>query len=102
MEEKQIEIINKIDNLDEIKRYKELGKIIKDNEEYKIIMDIFNKNKELYEKENRLNEEIINLRKKLFSIPEVKEYAKLESDIRLLVKQINKTICSIVEKEKCM
>lgn len=101
IQDKQEEIINKIDNSNEIKRFKELEKKIKSNKEYIRLTEEFENNRELYEKENRLNEEIINYRKKIFLIDEVKEYAKIESDIRLLSKSISKTISSLVEKKNC-
>lgn len=101
IQNKQEEIINKIDNSNEIKRFKELEKKIKSNKEYIRLTEEFENNRELYEKENRLNEEIINYRKKIFLIDEVKEYAKIESDIRLLSKSISKTISSLVEKKNC-
>ena len=49
------------------------------------------------------NEEIIKLRKSLFEIEEVKEYSKLESEIRLYSKKISNEISSIVEdnNKKC-
>lgn len=101
IQNKQEEIINKIDNSNEIKRFKELEKKIKSNKEYIRLTEEFENNRELYEKEDRLNEEIINYRKKIFLIDEVKEYAKIESDIRLLSKSISKTISSLVEKKNC-
>lgn len=101
IQDKQEEIINKIDNSNEIKRFKELEKKIKSNKEYIRLTEEFENNRELYEKEDRLNEEIINYRKKIFLIDEVKEYAKIESDIRLLSKSISKTISSLVEKKNC-
>ena len=101
IQNKQEEIINKIDNSNEIKRFKEIEKKIKSNKEYIRLTEEFENNRELYEKEDRLNEEIINYRKKIFLIDEVKEYAKIESDIRLLSKSISKTISSLVEKKNC-
>jgi len=101
IQNKQEEIINKIDNSNEIKRFKELEKKIKSNKDYIRLTEEFENNRELYEKEDRLNEEIINYRKKIFLIDEVKEYAKIESDIRLLSKSISKTISSLVEKKNC-
>lgn len=101
IQNKQEEIINKIDNSNEIKRFKELEKKIKSNKEYIRLTEEFENNRELYEKEDRLNEKIINYRKKIFLIDEVKEYAKIESDIRLLSKSISKTISSLVEKKNC-
>ena len=44
---------------------------------------------------------MIEIRKKLFEIPEVKEYLKLESEIRLFSKQTSKIISGIVEKDRC-
>ena len=57
MLQKQQDIINKIDNSEEIKRFKELEKQIKNNKEYNSLIDEFNKI------ENPSNEEIIGLRK---------------------------------------
>ena len=93
--DRQKRIINKIDNSDEIKRFKELEKQIKNNEEYISLMDDFNK------KENPSNEEIIELRKKLFKIEGVEEYLSLEKKIRLFSKETSKIISSIVDNESC-
>ena len=101
IEKKQSEIIENLSNLNEIKRFKKLENIIKNNKKYNDLISNFEKNKNYYEKNNTLNKEIINLRKELFSIEEIKEYAKLESDIRLLSKNISDIISSIVDNEKC-
>ena len=95
MKEKQQEIINKIDNSEEIKRFKELEKQIKDNKEYNSLMNEFNKI------DNPSNEEIIELRKKLFQIEGVKEYLELEKEIRLFSKKTSNIISSIVDNEHC-
>jgi cell fate (sporulation/competence/biofilm development) regulator YmcA (YheA/YmcA/DUF963 family) len=95
MIEKQKDIINKIDNSDEIKRFKELEKQIKNNKEYISLMNEFNKI------DNPSNEEIIKLRKELFKIEGVKEYLSLEKEIRFLSKQASNIISSIVDNEKC-
>lgn len=89
------EIINKIDNSKEIKRFKELEKQIKNNKEYISLMNDFSK------QENHSNEEIINLRKKLFKIDGVKEYLELEKEIRLFSKKTSNIISSIVDNEHC-
>ena len=93
--DRQKRIINKIDNSNEIKRFKELEIQIKNNEEYISLMDDFNK------KENPSNEEIIELRKKLFKIEGVEEYLSLEKKIRLFSKETSKIISSIVDNESC-
>ena len=89
------EIIKKMDNSKEIKRFKELEKSIKNNKEYISLMDNFNS------KKNPSNEEIIELRKKLFLIDGVKEYLSLEQEIRLLSKKTSNIISSIVDNEHC-
>ena len=89
------EIINKIDNSDEIKRFKELEESIKNNKEYITLMNEFNK------QDNPSNEEIIELRKKLFQIDGVKESLELEKEIRLFSKKTSNIIASIVDNEKC-
>ena len=101
IEEKQNNILNNLKELNEVKRFKELEKIIKNNDEYQKLISDFENNRDKYEKKDILNKEIINLRKKLFSIDEVKEYAKLESDIRLLSKKISDIISSTVDSENC-
>lgn len=96
MIEKQDEIIEKIDNLKQVKRMKELINIIKSDKKYKLLMTEFNQNKDKYVKENILNEQIIILRKKLFEIDELKEYLSIQNDIRLLSININNIIKSII------
>ena len=95
IKDKQKDIINKLDNSEEIKRFKELEKEIKNNKEYNSLMDEFNKI------DNPSNEDIIELRKKLFLIDGVKEYLSLENDIRLLSKKTSSIISSIVDDESC-
>lgn len=101
IDKKQNEIIDRLKELDEIKRFKELENIIKNNKEYNELVSNFEKNQSKYIDEGILNKEIIEFRKKIFEIDEVKEYAKLESDIRLLSKKISDIISSIVSTEKC-
>ena len=93
IEEKQNEIINLMDNCDEIKRFKELEIIIKNNDNYNNIVSKFNSNLD--------NNEIIKLRKELFDIKEIKEYSMLENEIRIFSKRLSDIISSIVEKDKC-
>ena len=71
----QKDIINKLDNTEEIKRFKELEKQIKSNKKYNSLMEKFNK------KNNPSNEEIIELRQELFKIDGVKEYLSLENNL---------------------
>ena len=94
IKEKQKEIIKKIDNSDEIKRFKELEEKIKNNSKYNEILSKF-------KKDNISNDEIIKLRKELFEIDEVKEYAKLETEIRLFSKKTSDIISSLVDNHKC-
>lgn len=101
IENKQNKIISDLSNSYEIKRFKELEMIIKNNKEYNKLISDFENNKDKYEEEGILNKKIIELRKKLFMIDEVKEYAKLETDIRLLSKKISNIISSIVSTENC-
>ena len=92
---KQQEIINKIDSSKEIRKFKELEEQIKNNEEYNSLMNEFNKI------ESPSNEEIIELRKKLFQIEGVQEYLNLEKEIRLFSKKTSNIISSIVDNEQC-
>ena len=101
IQEKQDKIIKELTNLDEIKRFKELEKSIKNTKKYNELVSNFEKNKDKYEKEGILNQEVIKFRKSIFEIDEVKEYAKLENDVRLLSRKISDIISSIVNTEKC-
>jgi len=60
-------------------------------------MSEFENNKEDYIKNNTYNEELICLRKKLFSINDLKEYLKIQNNLRLLFTKINNIIFSIVD-----
>lgn len=101
MNELQDEIINKIDNLDEVKKLKELIQKLNNNDEYIHLMKEFEKNQVNYVKDNILKEKIIELRKKLFEIEELKEYLSIESNLRLFSNQISNIISSIVNERNC-
>lgn len=101
MNELQDEIINKIDNLDEVKKLKELIQKLNNNDEYIHLMKEFEKNQVNYVKDNVLKEKIIELRKKLFEIEELKEYLSIESNLRLFSNQISNIISSIVNERNC-
>jgi cell fate (sporulation/competence/biofilm development) regulator YmcA (YheA/YmcA/DUF963 family) len=101
MFEKQEIIINMIDNHEKIKEFKRLEKIIKNNKKYNELLNNFNKNKDKYINDNSLNKEIINLRKELFKINEIKDYLKLEKEIRLLTKDISNILTSIIDNHTC-
>lgn len=102
MFEKENEIIEEIDKLDVVKKTRELINKIKDNDEYILLMNEFNKNKKYFEENGLLKEKIIELRKKLFSISEVKEYMSLSNDIRLLSIRISKIISSTINESNCL
>lgn len=91
MIEKQNKIIEKINNLDEIKKYKSLKEKLKQNEYYQELIntEINNKN------------ELVEVRKKLFEIDDFKEYQKLYSKIKLDFQKINKMIISVVDNRIC-
>ena len=95
-EEVQI-IIDKLDSTEEITRLKELNKILNSNEEYLSLMKEFINNKETYIQNNTFDEELLNLRKKLFSIPELKEYLSIQTDLRLLFTKINNIVLSVLD-----
>lgn len=101
MYELQDEIINKIDNLDEVKKIKELTEKLNSNDEYLSLMKEFEKNEVNYVKDNILNEKIIELRKKLFEIDELKEYLMVETNLRLFSNKISDIISNIVNDKKC-
>lgn len=91
MIEKQNEIINKINNLDEVKRLKELKSNLDKNEDYKRLMS----------KPITSNKELIEIRKELFKIDDYKEYQELYNKIKLFFLKINGIIVSIVDNKKC-
>ena len=90
-------IIKKLDNTDEVKRLNQLNKILNNNSEYLSLMNDFINNKDSYIENGKYNEEVLNLRKKLFSINELTEYLRLQNNLRLLSAQINNIILSIIE-----
>ena len=67
------------------------------NEEYLSLIDTFLKNKKNYIKDNKLDDEILNLRKKLFNIYELKEFLKIQNNLRLLSININNIILSVLD-----
>ena len=97
MKEEVKNILDKLDNSDEIKRLKELNNILNNNEEYTSIMKEFNDKKDDYILNNSFDEEVLNIRRKLFSIPELKEYLSIQNELRLLFTKINNTIFDIVK-----
>lgn len=101
MKEKQEEIIKCIDKLEDIKRIKVLKEKIYNNSEYINSITEFEKNKNKYIKDNILDDKILELRKKLFEIDELKEYLKIQNNIRLLSVQINNIIKSIISDKNC-
>ena len=93
IEEKQNNIINKLDKTKEIIRFKELEAIISNNTQYAGYMNKL--------KENLSNQEKIEIRKVLFSNEEIKEYARLENEIRLFSRKVSEIISSVVDTHKC-
>ncbi len=97
MKEMTKEIIEKLDDTEEIKQMKELRDKLNKNEEYLSLIDTFLKNKKNYIKDNKLDDEILNLRKKLFNIDELKEFLKIQNNLRLLSININNIILSVLD-----
>ncbi|MBO6145171.1 MAG: YlbF family regulator [Bacilli bacterium] len=97
MKEEVTKIIDKLDNTDEIKRLRELNNILNSNEEYLSLMKEFTLNKDEYIKNDTFNKEVILLRKKLFSIPELKEYLQLQNNLRLVFTKINNIVLSVLD-----
>ena len=94
MKEMTKEILEKLDDTEEIKQMKELRDKLNKNEEYLSLIDTFLKN---YIKDNKLDDEILNLRKKLFNIDELKEFLKIQNNLRLLSININNIILSVLD-----
>lgn len=101
MNELQDEIIDKIENLDEVKKIRDLIEKLNTNDEYISLMKDFEKNQINYVKDNTLKEKIIELRKKLFEIEDLKEYLSIETNLRLFSNQISNIISSIVNDKNC-
>lgn len=101
MNELQDKIIYKIDNLEEVKRTKELINKINLNEEYLKLMKEFEKKELEYIKKDILKEKVIELRKRLFAIDDLKEYLKLQNELRLFSGKISNVITSVVDDKKC-
>lgn len=97
MIEETNKILEKLDDTKEIKKIKELSIKLNNNQEYLSLMKQFNENKDNYIKNNTYNDELINLRKKLFSINELNEYLKIQNELRLLFTKINNEILSIID-----
>lgn len=76
---------------------KELKDKLNSNKEYLNLMSEFEKNKKLYIENNTLDDEIMTLRKKLFNIDELKEYLKIQNNLRLLSININNIILSVLD-----
>lgn len=101
MNELQDEIINKIDNLQEVKRIRKLVEKLNSNEEYLSLMKEFEENQIYYARNNILKEKIVELRKKLFDIDDLKEYLSLETNLRLFSNRISNIISDIVNDKNC-
>ena len=90
MIEETNKIIEKLDKTEDIVRMKELKDKLNSNKEYLNLMSEFEKN-------NTLDDEIMTLRKKLFNIDELKEYLKIQNNLRLLSININNIILSVLD-----
>lgn len=89
----QTKIIEKIDNLDFIKEYKKLKSKLKKDNKYILLINKLEKSTSV--------SDIINIKKELFEIPNFKKIIRLETRIRLLTKEINKTILDTVDNKSC-
>lgn len=94
IEEKQKKIIEKINNLIEVKRIKELKVKLKTNKKYNELLEELNLNIDNPKK-------VIELKRKLLSIEDFNEYIKLHNSLRLEFMKINSIITSIVNTHKC-
>lgn len=97
MKEEVKNIIEKLENTKEIKKLKDLNIKLNNNEKYISLMDEFIKNKDSYIENNIYNEELLKVRKELFSIEELNEYLKLQNELRLTFTKINNIILSVVD-----
>lgn len=91
IEEKQKEIIEKVKELDEVKRLLYLKEKLNKNDLYK----------HLLEEADEENADILVIRKRLFEIYDFKEYMKISSNLKLLFLRINNIIVSLIDKNSC-
>ena len=89
MIEETNKIIEKLDKTEDIVRMKELKDKLNSNKQYLNLMSEF--------ENNTLDDEIMTLRKKLFNIDELKEYLKIQNNLRLLSININNIILSVLD-----
>ena len=97
MKDEVKKIIEKLNNTNEIQKLKELNVKLNNNEKYISLMDEFIKNKDNYIENNIYNEELLKVRKELFSIEELNEYLKIQNELRLTFTKINNIILSVVD-----
>ena len=97
MIEKQEEIINMIENLDDVNRFKDFKEKLNNNKTYLSLMKEFEDNKDKYEKNGILKEKTIEIRKKIFEIEELKEFLNISNNMRLLSIRISNIISDIVK-----
>ena len=97
MKEEVTNIIEKLDKTKEIKKLKDLNIKLNTNQQYISLMDEFIKNKDNYIENNIYNEELLKVRKELFSIEELNEYLKLQNELRLTFTKINNIILSVID-----
>ena len=97
MIEKQNEIINMIENLEDVKKLNKLKEKINSNKTYLSLMKEFEDNKEKYKKDGILNKKKIEVRKKIFEIEEIKEFLGISNNMRLLSIRISNIISDIVK-----
>ena len=97
MIEKQEEIINMIENLDDVNRFNGLKEKLNSNKTYLSLMKEFENNKEKYEKDGILKEKTLEVRKKIFEIEDLKEFLNISNNMRLLSIRISNIISDIVK-----
>lgn len=90
------ELIEIFENSNEIKDIDRLKKEIYNNQELKEKINKFNKLKD-----NPYSTEIVNIRRDILSIEEVKKYKELENEILLLTMAINKKLNGLTAKKGC-
>ena len=94
MQDKVYKIIDDLENVDVVKRLKEVKKEILSNDKALSLIKKFNKSKELYEKYND-NKSFTNSKKELMNNKLIKEYLELQNEINILILHINNRIKEI-------
>lgn len=93
------EIIEDINNDDDIKRLKELKIIMDNDKDIQKLLNNFKVNKEKYESNNIITEDLISSKKELYENEIVYEYNKLLNDLNFSLASFNRKILRLIDNK---